>query len=126
MVRLIPLANPLEDPEGILDGGLGDLDLLETPGEGAVLFEILPVFVVGGRSDAAELSRDEGRLEDVSGIHRSAGDGPGADDVVDLVDEEDRLLLLLELGDDPLEPLLEIAAEAGAGQDRPHVQGEDP
>jgi hypothetical protein len=125
VVCLIPFSNPLKDSECLLDGGFGDLDLLKTPGEGAVFLKILPVFIVGGRSDAAEFSGDEGRLQDITGIHRSAGDGAGADDIVDFIDEEDHVLLFLELGDDPFEPFLEVAAEAGSGQDRPHVQGED-
>jgi hypothetical protein len=39
--------------------------------------------------------------------------------------EEDRLFLFLELGEDPLHALFEVAAEAGAGEDRPHIQGVD-
>jgi hypothetical protein len=41
---------------------------------------------------------------------------------VDLVDEEDRVRELLELGHDRLQPLLEIAAVAGAGEQRAHVE----
>ena len=40
----------------------------------------------------------------------------GADHRVDLVDEQDRVGQLFELGDDRLQPLLEIAAIAGAGE----------
>ena len=44
---------------------------------------------------------------------------------MDLVDEQDRTLVGLELGEHGLEPLLEVAAVAGAGQERSHVEGED-
>src|SRR3546814_20666179 len=41
---------------------------------------------------------------------------------VDLVDKEDRALALVELVDDRLQPLLEIAAIARTGQQRAHVE----
>ena len=49
----------------------------------------------------------------------------GADHGVDLVDEQDRVGQLLELVDDRLQPLLEIAAVAGAGEQRAHVERVD-
>ena len=50
---------------------------------------------------------------------------PGADHGVDLVDEEDAARRRLELGDHRLQALLEVAAVAGPGQERAHVEGED-
>ena len=44
---------------------------------------------------------------------------------MDLVDEQDRVGQLLELGDDRLQPLLEVAAVAGAGEQRAHVERVD-
>ena len=44
---------------------------------------------------------------------------------MDLVDEQDRARLCFELGQHRLQPLLEIAAIAGAGEQRPHVEGKD-
>ena len=44
---------------------------------------------------------------------------------MDFVDEEDRLLALGERRDDRLEALFEIAAEAGARQQRAGIEGED-
>src|SRR5262249_54735301 len=51
--------------------------------------------------------------------------GPGADDGVDLVDEQNRAGLLLERVDHRLEPLLELAAILGARQQRAHVERVD-
>ena len=73
------------------------------------------------RSDAL---RERG-LQQIGGVHRAAGGGAGADDRVDFVDEEDRVLVVLDLLDDLLQPLLEIAAIARAGQQRAHVERED-
>ena len=49
----------------------------------------------------------------------------GADDGVDLVDEQDRAGLLLQLRDHGLQALLEVAAVLGAGDQRAEVQRPD-
>ena len=46
----------------------------------------------------------------------------GADQRVQLVDEQDDVLVLRDLVHDRLEPLLELAAVLGAGDDRRHVE----
>jgi hypothetical protein len=64
-------------------------------------------------------------LEQVRGVHGAARGGTRADDGVDLVDEHDRVRVGLDLLHDLLEALLEVAAVAGAGEQRAHVEGED-
>jgi hypothetical protein len=79
----------LEDRHGFLDGGLVDVDLLEAPREGVVLLEDAAVLGVGGGADALQLAGGERRLEQVGGIQGAARGGAGADQGVDLVDEQD-------------------------------------
>src|SRR5690606_33802298 len=81
----------LEDLEGVLDRGLVHVDLLEAPGQRAVLLEMLTELLVGGRAYAAQGAGLKRRLQEVRGIHRAARRGAGADHRVDLVDEEDRV-----------------------------------
>ena len=114
----------LHDLDGIRDRRLVDVDLLEAPDQRPVLLEILAVFLVGGRADAADGAAGQRRLEQVGGVHRAAGGGAGTDHGVDLVDEHDRARIGLDLLDDLLEPLLEVAAVARAGQQRAHVERE--
>ena len=114
----------LEDLDRVRDRRLVDVDLLEPAHQRAVLLEILPVFLVGGRADAAQRAGGERRLEQVRGIHRAARGGAGADHGVDLVDEHDRAGIGLELLDHLLEALLEVAAIARAGEQRAHVERE--
>ena len=68
---------------------------------------------------APELKR---RLEQVGRVQRAARCRAGADQRVDLVDEQDGVGLVLERLEHALEALLEIAAVLGAGQQRAHVQ----
>ena len=114
----------LHDLDRVRDRRLVDVDLLEAAHQRAVLLEILAVFLVGGRADAADRAAGERRLEQVRGIHRAAGGGAGADHGVDLVDEHDRARIGLDLLDHLLEPLLEVAAVARAGEQRAHVERE--
>ena len=70
------------------------------------------------RSDAV----GQRRLQQVARIHRPAGGGAGADQRVDLVDEEDGVLLFLEPVEHLLDALLEVAAVARAGDQRAEVE----
>ena len=102
--------------------GLLDLDDLEPPGEGGVLLEVLLVLGPGGGGDGAQLAAGQGRLEQVGGV-ALAGLAAGADHGVGLVDEEDdRAGRGLDLGDDLLEPVLELALDAGAGLEQAEVE----
>ena len=120
--------------------GLLDLDHLEAARQGGVLLEVLLVLRPGRGGDGAQLAAGQGRLEQVGGV-ALPGLPAGADHGVGLVDEQDdRLRRGLDLVDHRLEPVLELALDAGAGlqqaqveraqrhvpQRRRHVAGGDP
>ena len=65
------------------------------------------------------------RLQQVRRIHRAARGGASADHGVDLVDEQDRAWIVLDLLHHGLQALFEIAAIARAGEQRAHVERED-
>ena len=115
----------LEDLDGVLDRGLLDVDLLEAAHERAVLLEVLPVLLVGRRADAAHAARLQRRLQKVGGVHGAARGGARTDHGVDLVDEQDRAGIVLDLLHHRLQALLEVAAIARAGEQRAHVERED-
>jgi hypothetical protein len=125
VMDLVSLLQAAEDGDRVLDRRLADEDRLEPPLERRVLLDVLAVLVERGGADAAELAARQGRLEQVGGVHRPFGLAR-ADDEVQLVDEEDDAPLGLgDVLEDRLEPLLELAAELGPGDERPHVQGDD-
>ncbi len=73
-----------------------------------------------------ELAAGEGGLHHGAGVDGALG-AAGADHLVDLVDEDDDFAFgAADLLHDGLEPLLEFAAELGAGDERAHVEGEEP
>ena len=110
---------------GLLDAGLGHVDLLESTRQRVVFLEDAAVFGVGGRADALELARGQRRLEQVGRVQRAARGRAGADQRVNLVDEQDGVGIAADLLEHALQALLEIAAVLGAGQQRAHVQRVD-
>ena len=116
VVLLEARLEPLEDAHGVFDGRLTDIDLLEAPRQGAVLLEDAAELLEGGGADAANLAGRQQRLEQVGRIHDPARGRAGADDGVDLVDEQDRVRTLAQLVEQRLEALLEVATVLGTGQ----------
>ena len=78
--------------DGVLDRRLIDHDRLEAALQGGVLLDVLAVLVERGGADAVQLAAGQHRLEQVAGVHRPFGLA-GADDGVQLVDEQDDLPL---------------------------------
>ena len=122
VVLLVVGLQALQDLHRILDRRLVDVDLLEAAHQGAVLLEVLAILLIGRRSHAAQRTRSEGRLQQVRRIHGPARGRAGADHRVDLVDEEHGVVVAFQLLDHLLQPLLEVAAIASAGQQGAHVQ----
>ena len=113
MAVLIVVGDALEDLDAVLDGGLRHGDGLEAPLEGGVLFDVLAVLGEGRRADDLYLAPGEGGLQDVRSVHAALGVAR-ADDVVDLVYDEDDVPCLADLLDEPLHAALELAAELRA------------
>ena len=88
VVVLVALLEAAQDRDRVLDGGLVDQHRLEAALERGVLLDVLAVLVERGRADRAQLAAREHRLEQVGGVDGALG-GAGADDRVQLVDEED-------------------------------------
>ena len=66
-----------------------------------------------------EVAGRQYRLEQVRGIHGPARGGAGTDDGVNLVNEQHRAFLFLELCEHRLQALFEVAAILGAGEQAP-------
>ena len=107
---------------------VGSLDehRLEAAGQRRVLLDVLAVLVQRGGADAVQLAARQRRLQHVGGVHRAFGLA-GADQGVQLVDEQDDLALGRgDLGEHGLQPLLELAAVLRAGDQRAEVERQQP
>ena len=121
VVRLVAVAQALQDLDRVGDRRLLDLDGLEAALERGVLLEVLAVLVERGGADGLELAAGEHRLEDARGVDRAFGRA-GTDERVQLVDEEDDVAAGADLLQHLLEALLEVAAVARAGDERAEVE----
>ncbi len=74
-----------------------------------------------GGADALDLAARQRGLQDVGGVERAFG-RTGAHQRVQLVDEDDGVLVLHQLLHDGLQPLFELAAVLGAGDDQRQVE----
>src|SRR5205085_10069617 len=88
VVRLVAVAQALEDFDRVHLAGRIDVDRLESPGQGGVLFDIFAVFIEGRRADALDFAAGQGGLEHVAGVDR-AFRAASANQRLQLVDEED-------------------------------------
>src|SRR5439155_25098030 len=109
---------------GVVDRRLVEADLLEAPLEGGVALQVLAVLVQSRRADRLQLAARERRLQDRSRVDRALG-GAGADEVMELVDEEDDVAALGDLLHHLLEALLELAAVLGTGDQGCEVERVD-
>ena len=90
MVRLERVAQAAQDHDRLRDRRLRHQHRLEAPLERRVLLDVLLVLVQRRRADEVELAAGERRLEHVGDVEPAfAAALAGADDGVDLVDEQD-------------------------------------
>ena len=124
VVVLVERADPGEDQDRLLDARLVDLNRLESPLQRRVPLDVLAVLVERRRADRLQLTSRERGLEDVGGIDRALG-GSRPDQRVQLVDEEDAAGLL-DLADDLLQALFELAAVLRARDQRADIERDQP
>ena len=121
VVFLVFVFDVVEDLGGLLNCGGFHHHLLETPLQGAVLLDVLAVFVQGGGSDALNLTAGQGWLEHVGCVQRSTCP-TGAHDGVDFVDEQDDVRRLLQLVHHRFHALFKLTTVLGARDKRSHIQ----
>ena len=124
MVHFVPLFEPSQDGDGVLDGRFIDHDGLEPAFESGILLDVLAVLVERRGTDAVEFASRQHGFQQVARVHGAFGLA-GADDGVEFVDEEDDLTVrLLDFVQDGFQTFFELAAKLGARDQGAHVQRE--
>ena len=122
MVVLILLLQSTEDGDGAGFIGLVDHDHLEAAFQGLILLEVLLILVKGRGTDGAQFATRQGRLEDVSSIHRTfALTSPY--EGMDLIDEEDDFPFALgDFADDRFETFFKFALVLRTSDEGSHIE----
>ena len=121
MVRLVLIAQALQDEEGIIQRRFIDLHRLETTLQRGILFDVLAVLIQGGSTDGLQLAAGQLGLEQRSGVDGTFG-STGTDEGVDLVDEQDDVPALVNFFKNLLQAFLKVTAVAGTGDQRTQVK----
>ncbi len=125
MEDLVALLESAQDGNRVFDIGLVDHHGLEPAFKRRIRFDVFAVFIQRRGADAVQLAAREHGLQQVAGVHRAVC-LPGADDVVQFVDEQDHLAFAaLHFVQHSLQPLFELAPEFSACDERAHIEGED-
>ncbi len=124
MMRFVPIAQTVEDRDGVFLGGRIDHHFLEATSQRGVFLDIFAVLVEGRGADALDFPTRQGRLEHVRGVDRAFGP-TRTNERVQLVDEEDRFFITANFIHHRLDPLLELAAILGAGDHHRQVEHHD-
>jgi hypothetical protein len=124
VVLLVAVAQTLEDLDGLLRGGLVDDDLLKAALQGGVALQVFAVLLQSRCADGLQLTSGQGGLEDRGRVDRALGRAR-ADEVVQLVDEQDDVAALGDLLHHLLQPFLELTAVLGARDQSGEIQRVD-
>ncbi len=121
MELLVAVLDAEEDLDGVALARRRNLHGLEAALERAIFLDRLAEFGRGGGADALDLAARKRRLQDIGGVERPFGRSR-AHQRMQLIDEDDGVLILHQLLHDGLEPLFELAAVLGAGDDQRKVE----
>ncbi len=121
VMRFVTILQTLQDLDRLFLAGRLDHHGLEPPLEGSVLLDVLAVFIERRRTDALQFAAAQSRLEHVGGVDRPFRT-TGADERMQLVDEQNRVLGPADFVHHGLDPLFELAAVLRAGDHHRQVE----
>ena len=111
MMPRVPLAQAAKDFDRLVDARLLDHDRLESALERGIRLDVLSIFVEGRRADALQIAAGEFGLDHRAQVERRTFGGAGADERVQLVDEEhDVARAALDFVEDSFDAAFEFAA----------------
>ena len=109
VVLLVAVLKAVDDRNGVIVVWLADVDRLETPLKCSVLLDMFTILFCRSCTNDLDFSTRQRRLQDGCGID-GALCGAGANDGVNLVNEEDVILGFLQLSNNLLHAVLKLTA----------------
>ena len=124
MMILVTGFDIIQDFHGFLDRSRFHQHFLETTLQSSVFFNILAILVQSCRTDTLNLSASQRRFQHIGSIQATSGTS-GTHDRVDLVDEQNDIPVLRQLGENRLHSLLELSTVFRTCHDRSNIQRND-
>ena len=115
----------LEDINGLFHAGFQYIDLLEAPGQGAVLLKNTAELLIGGGADTAQLAGGKHRFDQIGGIHYPTRGSTSPNNGMDLIDKQDGMGLPVQLGQHRFKALFKITTIFGTCNEATKIQGID-
>ena len=126
VVRLIPLPQPAQNRNRVLDIRLAHIHNLEPPLQRRILLDVLPILIQRGRANRAQLSPRQCRLQHIASVNR-AFRSSRTHQRMQFVDEQNNLpIRLVNLLQHRLQPFFKLAAKLRPRQHRSQVQRDHP
>ncbi len=126
VMDLVTLLEAAQNRDGVFNTRLIHQDRLEASFQRWILFDMLAVLVDGCRTDGAQITARQRRLEHVRSINCTLS-GSGPNESVQLVDEENDLPIgFCHFLENRLEPFFKLTAEARPGNQGAHIESNDP
>ena len=125
VMHFVLFLQPAEDGDGVFDIRLAHEHDLKAAFERGVFFDVLAIFIERGSADGAQLSAGKRGFQHIRGVDRAFG-GAGADQGVQLVDEEDDLALrIFDFFQDGFQAVFEFAAILRAREHGSQIERDD-
>ena len=113
VVLLVAVLKAVDDRNGVIVVWLADVDRLETPLKCSVLLDMFTILFCRSCTNDLDFSTRQRWLQDGRGID-GAFCGTGANDGVNLINEEDVILGFLQLSNNLLHAVLKLTAILGS------------
>ena len=123
--HFVALLQTTENGNGVFHRRFANHDRLETALQCSVLFNVLPILVQGGCTDAVQLTSGQHRLQQVAGVHGTVCLACAYNGVQLINEQDDAAVALLDFRQHGLQTFLKFTTELGTCNQAAHVQGKD-
>ena len=124
VVDFVTFLQTTQDSDGVFHAGFADQYFLEAAFECRVFFDVLAVFVQGGRADAVQFAACQSRFQHIARVHRAVGFAR-ADQSMDFVNENQGVTVVFrQIVQHAFQALFKFAAVFRTGNQCRQVQNQ--
>mmetsp|Transcript_1017 Transcript_1017/g.6421 ORF Transcript_1017/g.6421 Transcript_1017/m.6421 type:complete len:252 (+) Transcript_1017:1971-2726(+) len=122
MVSFVPLTQPMQNLDGLVNSWFRNLYRLETAFQSRVLLNVLAIFIQCSRSDALEFATSKCRLQNVCSVDGSFSCA-STNQRMDFINHQYNVIILLDFIHELLQAFLEFTPILGTCNQQTHIKG---